>query len=87
MDVGQLEKIARGYANKHRINILLKLSSKPGMTVSELADSLRTSLRVASEHTLRLNRAGLIQKAYHSNFVIHELTPLGRKVLRQLREL
>jgi len=87
MDVERLEKIARGYANKHRIRILQRLSSKPGMTVGELADSLKTSLRVASEHTLRLSRAGLIRKVYRSNYVAQELTPLGRKVLRQLRDI
>lgn len=87
MDVERLEKIARGYANKHRIRIMQRLSSKPGMTVSDLADSLKTSLRVASEHTLRLNRAGLIKKVYRSHYVVQELTPLGRKVLRQLRDL
>lgn len=83
----ELQLISRGFANRHRIRILALLSQKPDMSVSELSEALRISFRTASEHTRRLANAGLIKKSYNIQQVEHTLTPLGRQVVKFLRDL
>jgi DNA-binding transcriptional ArsR family regulator len=87
MDTKRLQKIAKGFANRHRIRILLLLNKTPNLSVGELSDTLKISFRMASEHTYRLQNSGLIEKSYNSNQVEHVLTPLGLKVVRILRRL
>jgi DNA-binding transcriptional ArsR family regulator len=80
-------KISKGTANAHRVRMLVELAARPGQSVSELADRLNINFRTASEHTKKLVAAGLVAKHYQGQSVEHELSPLGRKVLRLLRSI
>lgn len=82
-----ISNVVKGVANNHRVRILLALESRPGLTLSELAEILKISDRTASEHTKKLVSSGLISKRYESNFVAHSLTPLGKKLLGLLKKI
>ena len=74
----QLERHFKGVSNHHRIEILIKLSQCPGMSVEEIAEAQRANFKTISEHTRRLVQAGLINKQYEGRRVIHTLSPYGK---------
>lgn len=86
-DSEELAKIVRGFANGHRISIMSMLGKTSGLSVSSLADVLGVSFRTASEHSQRLEEAGLVAKKRRGQQVEHQLTPLGRRSLRYLKDL
>jgi predicted transcriptional regulator len=75
----QLERHLKGVANHRRIDILVLISSQPGITLEGIATGLDTNLKTISEHTRRLVAAGLVNKKYQGKFVTHELSPYGKK--------
>lgn len=81
----QLEKIFKGVANHWRIEILLILEKMEGIYLDKLAEILKANIKTISEHTRRLNSAGLIEKKYQGSSVSHILTPEGKKILRVLK--
>ncbi|MEV6983291.1 transcriptional regulator [Sphaerisporangium sp. NPDC051017] len=50
-------------------------------STTQLATKLHTSLASMSRHTKTLRQAGLITSTRHGPAVLHDLTPLGRKLL------
>lgn len=86
-DSEELAKIARGFANRHRISMLSLLSKTSGLSVSSLADVLGVSFRTASEHSQRLEEAGLVLKKRSGQQIEHQLTPAGRRTVRYLKDL
>ncbi len=52
--IKRTEKIVKGFANHHRIRILLLLESEPGLTLTDITEKLRVNLRTSSEHTRKL---------------------------------
>ncbi len=82
-----IAKISKGTANAHRVRMMIELSAHPGQNLSELADGLNIGFKTASEHTKKLVAAGLVTKYYQGQSVEHELSPLGRKVLKFLRSI
>lgn len=78
----QLERYFKGVANHHRIAILILLKEHKGMTLIEISETLKCNFKTISEHTRRLLQAGLIQKEYQSNYVIHTLSPYGEKIVK-----
>ena len=76
-----LEQIVKGFANHRRIQILMLLESKSGMTLFDIAKKLRIDFRTASEHTKKLVVAGLISKKYRGRIVQHSITKRGKQVL------
>jgi DNA-binding MarR family transcriptional regulator len=80
----QLERYFKGVSNHRRIQILDLLYRSPGASLEEIARTLDANLKTISEHTRRLQLAGLINKKYVGNMVSHELSPYGKKMLRFL---
>lgn len=80
-----LERYYKGVANHHRIAILKMLHDSKGMTLIEISEELHGNFKTISEHTKRLHQAGLIQKEYRSNFVLHTLSPYGEIMYKTFR--
>lgn len=76
----QLERHFKGIANHYRIDILFLLSKNSGLTLEAITSELSGNNKTISEHTRRLMQAGLINKTYKGRFVIHSLSPYGKKI-------
>ena len=74
----QLERHFKGLANYQRIDILLLLSKREGITLEGIAGELRKNFKTVSEHARRLVQAGLLNKKYRGRFVEHTLSPYGK---------
>ncbi|OGL35375.1 hypothetical protein A3F05_03895 [Candidatus Saccharibacteria bacterium RIFCSPHIGHO2_12_FULL_47_17] len=85
MNVRQVEKIVKGFANRRRIQILMIIENNPGITLYEIAQKAKIRFRNASEHTRKLAEAELIVKKYKAQTVEHRLTDRGRKALKFCR--
>lgn len=83
----QLERIAKGFANHRRIQMLRLLEATPNLSLNEVARRLRINLKTASEHMRRLAIAGLIFKTKKSRMVLHSVSPRGTDILTFLRKL
>ena len=73
-----MERHLKGMANHYRIDILLLISARDGITLDSIADTLDANEKTISEHTRRLYQAGLINKKYSGKFVEHTLSPYGK---------
>ena len=87
LDNKELELIVKGFANHRRIEILILLSKQPKLTVDQISELLEVNYKTVSEHTRRLYISGLVSKKYKGAAVLHELTPLGKRILKFLRTL
>ncbi len=74
----QMERHIKGVANHRRIDILFTIAKNEGITVHEIADTLKCNFKTISEHTRRLAQAGLVDKKYQSQSVTHSLSPYGK---------
>ena len=74
----QMERHLKGMANHYRIEILLLISARDGITLDSIADTLDANEKTIGEHTRRLYQAGLINKKYSGKFVEHTLSPYGK---------
>lgn len=83
----QLEKIAKGFANHRRIEILALLEKVPELALFNIAEMLKINFKTASEHLRRLAIAGLILKHNEGSCVRHALSPVGKHILKFLRTL
>lgn len=81
----QVERHLKGVANHYRIEILLLISDRNGITLDEIVSALKANQKTIGEHTRRLYSAGLIQKKYRGNFVEHSLSPYGKKIVSFLK--
>ena len=81
----QLERHFKGVANHRRIDILIKISECPGMSVEEIAEAQRANFKTISEHTRRFVQAGLINKQYEGRRVIHTVSPYGAAFVAFIR--
>jgi len=81
----QLERHFKGISNHRRISILLLVDTAQGITLDEIANTLRCNLKTISEHTRRLVQAGLLNKKYQGNKVEHSLSPYGHKLIKFLK--
>ncbi len=82
-----IEKITKGIANHRRIEIMDLLSKKPGLSLQDIAESLKINLKTASSHVKRLNISDLVWKTSDDKFVKHHLSPQGKVILTFLRTL
>jgi DNA-binding HxlR family transcriptional regulator len=87
MDARRVEKIAKGFANHWRVDILVLLEKKPNLSLFNVTDELNANFKTISEHLRRLTGAGLVMKRNRGARVEHSLTDLGRKALKFLRTL
>lgn len=74
----QVERHIKGIANHRRIEILFTVADSPEITLEEIADRLHCNIKTTSEHTRRLVQAGLVNKKYRGQSVLHTLTPYGK---------
>jgi len=74
----KLERHFKGVANHRRIQMLQLIARRPGITLFDIAESVKTNFKTASEHVRRLVIAGLVEKAYSGREVLHRLTPYGQ---------
>lgn len=82
-----IEQIVRSFANHRRIEILNLLEENPELSVSEIADKIKISLKLASIHIKKLLIAGLIMKRSQGKNIRHKLTERGLFVLTFIRTL
>ncbi len=78
----QLERYCKGVANHHRISILLLVSKEDGITLDGIVEGLNGNVKTISSHTHRLVQAGLLNKKYQAQHVVHSLSPYGKKFLK-----
>lgn len=81
----QMERHLKGIANHHRIEILLLVAEQDGATLEDIIRELGANKKTLSEHTRRLNQAGLLNKRYRGKFVEHSLSPYGKLFVRFLK--
>ncbi|MDZ4227431.1 MAG: winged helix-turn-helix domain-containing protein [Patescibacteria group bacterium] len=74
----KLERHFKGVANHRRIQIILLIAHRPGMTLDEIVGAVKGNMKTIAEHTRRLTLAGLVEKTYAGRTVEHKLTPYGR---------
>ena len=80
-----MERHFKGIANHYRIEILLLVESSPGITVWDIADTLKANRKTISQHTRYLVHAGLITKRYKGRNVEHALSPYGKIFIRFIK--
>lgn len=77
-----LEIRFKGIANHRRIQILILIAEREGVTLDGIVMTLDCNLKTIAEHTKRLSDAQLIEKRYQGRNVVHHLSPSG-KILYQ----
>lgn len=82
-----LERITKGIGNHRRIEILFLLGETQGLSLFEISEKLQANFKTVSEHTRRLAHAGLVVKWSDGNNIRHDLTDLGKTILKFLRTL
>lgn len=80
-----MERHLKGVANHYRIEILLLIAVRDGITLEDIVDALRANEKTIGEHTRRLYQAGLLNKKYRGKFVEHTLSPYGKIFVRFLQ--
>lgn len=81
----QMERHLKGMANHYRIEILLLVEEREGVTLEEIVETLGANEKTIGEHTRRLLNAGLINKKYRGKFVEHTLSPYGKVFVKFLK--
>jgi DNA-binding transcriptional ArsR family regulator len=75
----ETEKVFKGLANHHRLNMLEIIQKNGPINLFDLAQRSGVNYRTASEHSRRLRIAGLVSTKYQGQDVMHVLTPLGKR--------
>ena len=75
----KLERHFKGVSNHRRIQILLLVAERSGITLNDIAYAVKGNMKTISEHTRRLMLAGLVEKTYAGLSVEHKLTPYGKQ--------
>lgn len=83
----QIERIAKGFANHRRIEMMELLSKESDLSLQDISLKLKVNYKTASEHLRRLVNAGLVYKRNRGFNVLHKLSPLGVSILKFLRKL
>lgn len=82
-----LERVMKGFANHHRLEILELLNTEPELSVSEISKKLKIGYENASDHIRKLAIAGLIMKRSDGPNVRHKLTPRAVFILAFCKKL
>ncbi len=80
-----MERHLKGMANHYRIEILLLVAEREGITLLEVIDKLKANDKTIGEHTRRLVSAGLINKKHNGVFVEFYLSPYGKMFAQFLK--
>ena len=59
-----MERHLKGMANHYRIEILLLVAEKEGITLSDVIETIKANAKTIGEHTRRLFIAGLLDKKH-----------------------
>ncbi len=81
----QMERHLKGIANHYRIEILLLIAKNKEITLDEIISKTKANAKTIGEHTRRLYNAGLITKTHNGNYVLHNLSPYGKKFVNFLK--
>ena len=81
----QMERHLKGIANHYRIEILLLVAERAGITLAGIVEAVGANEKTLGEHTRRLSVAGLINKKYRGKFVEHTLSPYGKTFVHFLK--
>ena len=81
----QMERHLKGVANHYRIEILLLIAERDGITLEDIVETLGANEKTIGEHTRRLYQAGLLNKKYRGKFVEHTLSPYGKTFVSFLK--
>jgi len=81
----QMERYFKGAANHWRIEILLLIDQKNGITVEGITEILGANFKTTSEHIRRLVQAGLVNKNYQGRQVAQTLSPYGERFVGFIR--
>ncbi len=76
-----LERYFKGAANHRRLDILYTIDRNGDMTLGQITKILSCNFKTISGHTRYLVQAGLLDKKYQGNKVIHSLSPYGKKFI------
>ena len=80
-----MERHLKGMANHHRIEILLLVAEREGISLEDIVETLGANEKTLGEHTRRLHQAGLINKKYRGKFVEQALSPYGKTFVQFLK--
>ncbi len=80
-----MERHLKGMANHYRIEILLLIAERDGITLEDIVETLDANEKTIGEHTRRLYHAGLLNKKHRGKFVEHALSPYGKTFVRFLQ--
>lgn len=80
-----MERHLKGMSNHYRIEILLLIATRDGITLEDIVETLGANEKTLGEHARRLYTAGLINKKYRGKFVEHTLSPYGKKFVQFLK--
>lgn len=81
----QMERHLKGMANHYRVEVLLLVAEREGITLEDIVETLNANEKTIGEHTRRLHQAGLLDKKYRGKFVEHTLSPYGKTFVRFLK--
>ena len=80
-----MERHLKGIANHYRIEILLLIAERDGITLRDIVKNLGANEKTIGEHTRRLYQAGLLNKKYRDRYVEHTLSPYGKTFVSFLK--
>ena len=80
-----MERHLKGMSNHYRIEILLLIAEREGLTLEEIVETLKANEKTLGEHARRLHQAGLVNKKYRGKFVEHTLSPYGKTFVNFLK--
>ncbi|MBI4086112.1 MAG: helix-turn-helix transcriptional regulator [Candidatus Liptonbacteria bacterium] len=81
----QLERYFKGAANHWRISVLFLIEKNEGITVQGITSALGGNFKTISQHTRALVQAGLLNKKYRGQEVMHSLSPYGKSFVRFMK--
>ena len=70
----ELERIARGFSNHRRIQIMELLHKKPELSVDEIANEINVNFKTISEHIRRLSISAIVLKHPDGHSVLHNIS-------------
>lgn len=80
-----MERHIKGISNHYRIEILFLIEKNKDINLDGIIEQLKANEKTIGEHTRRLYQAGLINKRYKGNHVLHTLSPYGRRFVSFLK--
>lgn len=77
----KMVKIFKALGNERRLKIIKILSRRRFLSVSQIADDLRLSVRSTSKHLLILEAEGLVSRRQRRSKVFYSLPDLKKRTL------